>query len=723
MVTVLDWALAYSKKGFKVFPVHSIKDGECTCGKPSCGDAGKHPKITRWQHDATDDEAKIREWFKEEPTNIGIATGQKSGITIIDVDIGPGKKGAETWADLIKESGEPKTLTAITGSGGFHFVFKYNSVLKTSSNTLGEGVDCRNDGGYVVAAPSNHRSGGAYSWVDFNEVIADLPDYLTKEKERRGRPRKNDSNRKKYSIEEVKSMLIKIPADDRDLWRNIGVILGREFKTSDAAWEVYVQWADSWGGQKGRNHEQIMREAFYEISQKTTDKELSLGTIVKIAIENGWEPESGNLPIKAFVYFAPANQYIYRPTSTQWIAAAVDATCAPVNDNGKLIQASEWLKKYAMTTSMTNDPIIEGDVLPGFDCREGMLILSEGAAVYNGYRPPSIQKGDSSLAQPWVDHCRKVFNKNGDAEQFFNYMAHRVQKPWEKPRFALLIAGDQGVGKDTAIEMCIPAIGHWNVANIDPSAVDAAFNEFCSAVLIRVSETANLHDMNKWAFNERMKVLIAGTPDYSIVNPKYGHKYSVRLHCGIILTTNHMSTGIFIPQGDRRYDVIDSSPKIEMGFKTDSDRQKYFDQLWGWYEKNNGAEHIYAWLDAYDISKFSASNGQRKTEAHQSIVLAGMTSDHWALDALDLIGEPRAFRSDTFIQACLTNDPEIKEAAVRKSMNAVLGRYGYSSVKNPAVGDGRWKFNGKRMSIYKKDDVTPEEFDILFKTLKDAESF
>jgi len=388
-----------------------------------------------------------------------------------------------------------------------------------------------------------------------------------------------------------------------------------------------------------------------------------------------------------------------------------------------LIQASEWLKKKALTTSMTNDPIIEGDVLPGFDCREGMLVLSEGAAVYNGYRPPSIQKGEAKLAQPWIEHCQKVFNKNGDADQFFNYMAHRVQKPWEKPRFALLIAGDQGVGKDTAIEMCIPAIGHWNVANIDPSAVDAAFNEFCAAVLIRVSETANLHDMNKWAFNERMKVLIAGTPDYSIVNPKYGHKYSVRLHCGIILTTNHMSTGFFIPQGDRRYDVIDSSPKMEMGFSQDSDRQKYFDKLWQWYEKNNGAEHIFAWLSERNISKFSASNGQRKTDAHHSIVLAGMTSDHWALDALDLLNEPRVFRSDTFIQAAMSLNAEMKEAVIIKSMNAVLGRYNYSTVKNPAVTDGRWKINGKRLTIYKKDDVSTSEFDQLFVKLKEIESF
>ena len=31
-MTNLDWALAYAAAGFRVFPVHTMRDGACCCG-------------------------------------------------------------------------------------------------------------------------------------------------------------------------------------------------------------------------------------------------------------------------------------------------------------------------------------------------------------------------------------------------------------------------------------------------------------------------------------------------------------------------------------------------------------------------------------------------------------------------------------------------------------------------------------------------------------------
>ena len=38
------------------------------------------------------------------------------------------------------------------------------------------------------------------------------------------------------------------------------------------------------------------------------------------------------------------------------VAAAVDAAVSPVNENSKLLKASDWLRKHALVTSMTSDP-------------------------------------------------------------------------------------------------------------------------------------------------------------------------------------------------------------------------------------------------------------------------------------------------------------------------------------------------------------------------------
>jgi hypothetical protein len=292
-------------------------------------------------------------------------------------------------------------------------------------------------------------------------------------------------------------------------------------------------------------------------------------------------------------------------------------------------------------------------------------------------------------------------------------MAHRVQMPGEKPRFALLIAGEQGIGKDTAIEMCCPAIGASNVANVEPSAFDRDFNEFAASVLVRISEAANMHDMSKWAFNERLKVLIAGTPDYVTINPKYGHKYSVRLHCGVILTTNHLLSGIYVPKDDRRYDVIECASKAETGLTDDDACAKYFGELWAWFNEG-GAPHIAAFLRARDLSRFSASNGQRKTEAHRTAVAVNLASDDWLIDILQAHGEPPSIRSDQITQSAVDAHDGMSKEKVAKQMHAAMGRAGYHPWRNPAREHGRWPVvGGKTVTIFVKDGcMLPSEPDL-----------
>lgn len=703
---VLDAARTYAKLGWKVFPLHTVDErGRCSCGKLACSDAGKHPRVPRGLKEASTDPAQIYAWFgpSAPPSNLAIVTGAESNLTVLDIDIGEGKFGAESWAEAIKDNGEPDTLIAQTGSGGMHVLFKYNSSLKTASNVLGKGVDSRNDGGYIVAPPSRHRSGGEYSWLNWGTELANLPAHLSRRKETRGRPKKDDMYRGKYSIEQVKSMLDVIPSEDRDLWRNVGIVLGREFDRADDAWQLYNEWSDKLQGKKGRNHDAIMHEAFYELSQLNAEKNLTLGTVVKAALDNGWAPKQGEVPLGNFIYYGPGNNFIYRPTNSFWLATGVDAAVSPVNEKGKIMDASDWLRKNALVTSMTVAPALEDDYVKGFDCRDGEVVKSAGAALFNAYRRPTIELGVPKMAEPFIEHVTRIFNKPGDADQFFDYMAHRVQKPWEKPRFALLIAGGQGVGKDTAVEFCGPAVGAWNVSNIEPSAFDLPYNEYCAATLVRISEAANLHEMSKWAFNERTKVLIAGSPDTVLVNPKYGQKFSVRMYCGVIITTNHLANGIYIPEDDRRYDVIECATMAEMGLTGEAERRTYFSDLWSWFYEG-GAAHVAAYLHERDISGFSPNNGQRKTDAHKTVVAGGMSTDGWVDDILDELGYPQAVRSDLLITKALSTGE--KEGDVKRKISNSMGRLGYALHRGERK-DGRWKIGGKLVTVYAKIGTDP----------------
>jgi Predicted ATPase len=709
-MTLEQQALAYAANGWCVFPVYTIdaKTHRCTCGHADCTkDAGKHPMTANGVSDASNDPAQIKAWFGGNAAcNIGIATGQRSGLTVVDIDIGEGKQGAETWAALIAEHGEPQTLCARTGGGGLHFYFQYTSALKSKNNGLGPHVDVKNDGGYVVAPPSNHQSGSSYTWINWGASVIALPGYLLpvveKKAETRGRPKKDDVRRQTFALSEAIAMLKLIPADDRDLWRNVGVILGRTYARSDKAWAAYNEWADTWGGQRDAKHDRLMHECFYDLStQAPADGGVTMGTIVKLALEAGWVPVGGSVPIEEFVYYGKGNNFLYRSTSEEWLAAGVDAVCSKQNIEGKLIKASDWLKTHQAITSITCDPLIDGDMQPGVNCRSGMLIPAVGACVFNLYRRPTIELGDPKQAKPWVQHVKKVFNKDGDAEQFMNYMAHRVQRPGVKPRFALLIAGGQGVGKDTAVDMCVPAIGAWNVKSVEPSVLDSAYTAYKVCTLLRIHEASNLPDMSKWAFNEQMKTLIAGGgQDGCEINPKYGHQYTMRLYCGVILTTNHLLNGIFIPEDDRRYDVIDSASFQEMGLQKEAVRKAYFDDLYDWFFKEGGP-HIAAFLMARDLAKWSPDHGQRKTLAHKMVIQEGRAGDLWLMDILDELKNPDVVRVD-WIMARATQHG-LKSDEINKKISHAMTRAGYGKYTDQtasASNGGRWRINGKLQTVF-----------------------
>lgn len=176
----LTAALAYARRGWAVFPLHSIISGRCSCGKDPCRDAGKHPHTTHGLTDATTDEGQIRRWWQAWPeANIGIRTGAGSGIFVLDAEA----SALDTIEEWQQEHGLfPTTPMVRTGGGGLHVYFAHPGVgrIKTAAGQLvtGIGIDTRGDGGYAVAPPSNHLSGDHYTWLDGIITPALAPPWL-----------------------------------------------------------------------------------------------------------------------------------------------------------------------------------------------------------------------------------------------------------------------------------------------------------------------------------------------------------------------------------------------------------------------------------------------------------------------------------------------------------------------------------------------------------------
>ena len=160
----------YAGLGWLVVPMHNIKHGSCSCRDvDACDRPGKHPRTAHGVKDATISKTQIEAWWNKWPrANIGIATGQEFGILVLDVD--PRNGGTKTLKKLEAELGPlPNTVSALTGGGGRHLVFKYpaSPVRKdTSGKKFGDGVDILSDGCIMIAPPSRHASGNRYRWEE-----------------------------------------------------------------------------------------------------------------------------------------------------------------------------------------------------------------------------------------------------------------------------------------------------------------------------------------------------------------------------------------------------------------------------------------------------------------------------------------------------------------------------------------------------------------------------
>src|SRR3990172_8545079 len=149
-INTVDYALFYAAKGWRVFP---------------CQPHDKLPAI-KWKEGCTIQPDMIRAWWKENPEyNVGIVTGGRSGIIVLDVD--PEHGGEESLLALVADLGQLSTTPeSLTGGGGRHLLFAHPGVeITNSAGRLGPGLDIRGDGGYIVAPPSIHPdTGRTYEW-------------------------------------------------------------------------------------------------------------------------------------------------------------------------------------------------------------------------------------------------------------------------------------------------------------------------------------------------------------------------------------------------------------------------------------------------------------------------------------------------------------------------------------------------------------------------------
>lgn len=176
---LLAAALRLAALGWPVFPIQA-------------GAKAPYKEEGFFEHgvkDASTDPDRVRAFWRRWPrANVGLAPGQDVGFFVVDVDADErkGKVGHRTIADLEARHGPlPPTWSQTTPTGGWHLLFRHPGwAIGNSRKHVRERMpdcDTRDDGGYIVVAPSV-RPEGAYAWrpgcAPWECPLADAPPWL-----------------------------------------------------------------------------------------------------------------------------------------------------------------------------------------------------------------------------------------------------------------------------------------------------------------------------------------------------------------------------------------------------------------------------------------------------------------------------------------------------------------------------------------------------------------
>jgi hypothetical protein len=272
-------------RGYAVFPVCDWGDG--------------YKPIKSFPEKATADADQIRKWWSKWPhARLALLTGERNGITVLDVDVKHGKDGIASLSEL--GFTDPRGLSPSpteTPSAGLHLFFAYDDRLTNTIGAIGAGLDVRNNHAWVYA-PGSWKDGRQYRPCAplQREGLPSFPEALIPRQVRPKASAPTDENGcDDFNLESlqppdwdrIREALSFIPADcGRDEWCNAGMALCHVDGGSDFARDIWDEWSQ--GDPKQYKKREIQGQ--WRSFRNDKASSVTIATLFHIAKGYGWNP-------------------------------------------------------------------------------------------------------------------------------------------------------------------------------------------------------------------------------------------------------------------------------------------------------------------------------------------------------------------------------------------------------------------------------------------------
>jgi hypothetical protein len=208
----------------------------------------------------------------------------------------------------------------------------------------------------------------------------------------------------------------------------------------------------------------------------------------------------------------------------------------------------------------------------------------------------------------FTKHLLLLTNKDEkSANYLFNYLAHLIQKPTEKPKVSIVIKGKEGLGKDTLMTMLNKLLGDTyghNTANLDD-----IFGSYNAQTRDKLFMTLNEVE-GKGGYENVSKIKDYITADTTTIREKYVGNMEQVNYIRLFIFSNNLNP-VAISSSDRRMVVFKTHHIIP--------KPDYFVKLHAMINNKISMEILFNILASRDISNFNAPADRPITDAYNNM--------------------------------------------------------------------------------------------------------
>jgi hypothetical protein len=615
MTAVAD-ALLLARQGFHVFPLRSMS---------------KLPAIEKFPTRATRDPEKIQRWADKYPqANWGISTskfGDNEALIVVDIDNKGEKHGDHTVLRLELEGKEfPLTLENATPTGGRHLVYRSGLGVRQGVDVLGDGLDIRSKGGYVVA-PGSIVEAGEY----FNDRPGrpePAPQWLidacgvARETTTTGRRALDGINADRARQRALAYLQHEAPeAIEGAGGDQTTFIVAAKLKDLGVSPEVAVD---------------LMAEEWFDGCGWTAEE---LAIKVRNAFNYGQNPQGADAPE---AQFEPIEDADGASKGTHPFDALNREYAVVLNEGDALVYREQVTaggqKKFTPMKKGSFDLVLKDrkhnekpladawlgsprrrfyrngvDFVPERDAGDGVLNLWGGFAV----RPRS---GDWSRFRALIRDV--VCGGDLVADTYvIGWLAHMVQRPYQPAGVALVLRGGQGTGKSTFGEIVGSIFGEHFVHIYSRDQLTGHFNRHLACKVMILADEAFFAGNRQDA--PVLKALL--TQGTMLMEAKGVDVVRVR-NCAHVVMASNDEWVVPASEDQRRFCVLDVADKYR------NDRT-YFGQVRAQME-SGGVEAMLHDLLRYDLTAFNIGHFPETAAGTDQKVASLEGAARWVHDAL-----------------------------------------------------------------------------------------